>query len=227
LNLSIKTGWFVWKGQGAETNDHSLYLKVLLDLWDVAEDKVEHIVQLPMALKRSNSSGLIVPEVHHDTLNQHIFVVACLGICQLTDVEMVYLMDALRDSFSKVLKHCHEESNCAHWVHFISQDYVSIMENLLDEVEHHLEGSTLALEIGGLEYIGWLYHEINQGDWGLTNEISHPLVILDIDGDNVLVNSPHSFTHLILIVDEFCNHCETLISMSVSWLWQSGVNRLL
>ena len=29
-----------------------------------------------------------------------------------------------------------------------------IAENFLDEVEHHLEGSTLALEIGSLEYFG-------------------------------------------------------------------------
>ena len=103
----------------------------------------------------------------------------------------------------------------------------SIVEDLLDEVEHHLKWGSLSLEIGSLEYIWSLDHEVNQWDRGLADEISDVLMILKVDVDDVLVDSPHSLADFILVVDELCDNSETLISVSMSWLRQSCVDRLL
>ena len=119
LDLSIEAGWFIWESQGTETDDHSLYLKVLLYVINIVNDEFEHVVQLSMILEGSDGCALVVPEIHHDTLDQHVLVVVGLCIHQLTDVEVVNLMDAVRNTFSEVLKHCHQEGDCAHWVHLI------------------------------------------------------------------------------------------------------------
>jgi hypothetical protein len=52
-----------------------------------------------MLLQRLNSRSLIKPKVHHDTLDQHIFVVCGLGVSHLLDVKSIDLVEKLAHAF--------------------------------------------------------------------------------------------------------------------------------
>ena len=92
------------------------------------------------------------------------------------------------------------------------------MEDLCNEGEHHLKRCALSLEISSLESIWSLYHKVDQWDRSLAYQVINDSLILKVRIDDVLIDSPHSFTNFILIVDEFCNNCETLISIGISRL---------
>lgn len=51
-----------------------------------------------MLLQGADGGGLVIPEVHHHSLDEHVLVVRCCSLYHLLDVEMVNLMDALRYS---------------------------------------------------------------------------------------------------------------------------------
>lgn len=67
-----------------------------------------------MLLQGADGGGLVIPEVHHHSLDEHVLVVRCCSLYHLLDVEMVNLMDALRYSLPEVLKHSHDQGYCAH-----------------------------------------------------------------------------------------------------------------
>lgn len=103
-------------------------------------------------------------------------------------------------------------------MNLVTQIIGSIMEYLLDEVKHHLEWSALSLEVGSLENIWGLDHEVNQWHRGLADQVLDKIMILEIDVDDVLVDSPHSLAYLSLVVNELGDDSETLVSLRVSWL---------
>lgn len=74
---------------------------------------------------------------------------------------MVDLVNVLLDAIAQVLQDGHDQGYCAHRVDLVGKK-LTVVEDLLDESEHHVQRGTLALEVGRLKHFGCLNHEVNQ-----------------------------------------------------------------
>jgi len=115
---------------------------------------------------------LIVEEVHHEALNDHVLV--GFGVCTIhfLEIELVDSVHLLREDilFRDVFDQGHDQSNSAHGVDFIAV-FCSVVECLANEPEDFLKGRDLVVD-ALVEILVSLGHVVNQRDCSLAGVLN-------------------------------------------------------
>jgi hypothetical protein len=78
------------------------------------EDEVEHLVKLALLSETLNSGVLVVPQIHHNALDDHVLeVFGADSLGKLIEVELVDGMDLRVQTFD-ILDNGHNQSHSSH-----------------------------------------------------------------------------------------------------------------
>ena len=101
------------------------------------------------------------------------------------------------------------------------------MEDLRNQIKHHVHGGTETLEVCLNELLRVLLHEIDQGYTGLEDELIEDPTVVVVEVSDDKEELPHPWGHLVLVVQKLTQAGDAILNTRAADLGEGGLDRSL